>query len=140
MSLDDFRDVPSNRAPIWINTGDPAKKLDKVKSQQVSTPLCSDQYSIGSKNLHTGEVACITGTAGHYAVSFKKGGPQREGGLNEQSLLVAGHDPENVWYYFYERRLYKIEIGRFVPVDFVDILEAFGEKLGNPTQITNSDY
>src|SRR5437870_1459148 len=81
MSLDDFRVLPSNRAPIWINTGDPSKKLDKAKSQQVSTPLCSDQYSIGSKNLHTGEVACITGTPGHYSVSFKKGGPQREGGI-----------------------------------------------------------
>jgi hypothetical protein len=141
MTLEQFRSNPTNVASIWINTGNPAKRLDKKKSQQVNTPLCSDQYAEieDFPAAASGEIICLTGTPGPY-IAGNKFSTTKQGGVNAQSIIVAGHDPEHVWYRFYGGHLYAIEIGKFAPLDFGDLLQAFEQKFGKPNQTTKEDY
>jgi hypothetical protein len=141
MTLEQFRSNPANVASIWINTGDPKKRLDKKKSQQVNTPLCSNQYAQieDFPVVASGEIICITGTPPHDVVE-RNFQITKQGGINTQSLTVAGHDPEHVWYRFYREHLYAIEIGKFSPFEFADLLQAFEQKLGQPNRTSNEEY
>ena len=119
MSLHNFKDQNATDK-IWINTGKPNAfgRSSKKLSYEVKTPLCTDEIrgfpgDVGT--LAEGETLCNVSP----------------GKANPDGLIVAGQPVMHVLYYFYNNRLYKIEL-YFTASHFASIAQAFVQKYGDP--------
>ena len=120
MSLYDFKSQNATDK-IWVNTGKPNAfgRPSKKYSFEVPTPLCTDQlrgFPGDVVTLAEGEVFCNVSP----------------GVANPDGLVVAGQRITRVLYYFYQNRLYKIEL-YLLASQFSPIKSAFNQKYGDAT-------
>jgi hypothetical protein len=152
MPLDQFRVL--NKQEVWINTGDPHKRKDNDKAQVVYSPLCSDQYDIGSLMNSLGfighaslgapinkpqqnEIVCFT-TSGSSDYTINQH-PKELPGFNPEGRTVAGEKAINLHYRFVQGKLYGIHMW-FVTSEMPAILSAFSQKYGSPQEVSAENF
>jgi hypothetical protein len=119
MSLEEFRNASDKKQATAIQS-DAANKY-KAKKITVMLPVCTDQYTgviniLDSDSMALpGEIVCETAIHGE----------------NKESETVAGVEPVEIVYHFWQNNLYRISF-RFKSEYFPVILSAFSEKYGAP--------
>jgi hypothetical protein len=113
---------------VFINTGKPKwnGRANKKDTQEVPTPLCTDQYQGfpgDPQNEAPNEVLCNPSP----------------GDRNQSALQFAGIQAVSMFYRFLGSRLYDIEI-HLVSHDYGDVKAAFIQKYGAPTSTTSERY
>jgi hypothetical protein len=126
MTLQAFK-ASNNQGQVWVAWG-PANSQGKAKKEnkkQVPTPLCTDDYpslANGWLALSPGEVFCNPAP----------------GETNPEARTVAGFVLPGIGYYFYNDKLYKIDM-HFAARHYTVIRAAFKDKYGSqPDRIETS--
>lgn len=125
MSLQEFKQANKGH-PVWINTGDPSRKLNKKLSRQVDTPLCTDTTD-GFEGSNTGyrrpgEVICNISP----------------GIWNPDARVIGDIQLNQVLYRFYAGKLYSVSL-TFATIKYLSVRSAFVAKFGPPSATAKVD-
>jgi hypothetical protein len=115
-----------NPGSIYINTGDPTKRVNKKLSRQVVTPLCTDTYQgfEGAPSvIPAGEVYCDAT-------------PES---TNPLGKVVMGSEAFWVHYWFYKETLFRIEFA-VRAADYKIVSFGLESKFGKPTEVGSEKF